>query len=186
MSKVYTSAVVIIPPEEKWSSIQEIRKIYDRNIDRWMPHITLLYPFRPKTDYVSLEKKFSKKCREFKPFELSLLNFKFFIHGRQIYTLWLDPEPKDLIVDLQAEILKIVPDCDDVNKYKSGFRPHLSVGQIKGKNKLHELINSLQKTWEEIKFLIDRIYFISRDKSKTSKFEISKQFQFAFLTTNFK
>ncbi|MFX1345915.1 MAG: 2'-5' RNA ligase family protein [Promethearchaeota archaeon] len=179
MSKVYNSAVVIIPPEEKWNSIQEIRKTYDRNIDRWMPHITLLYPFRPKTDYLTLEEVFSEKCRDFKPFEISLLNFKYYNHGHQKYTLWLDPTPVDLIINLQAEIQKIVPDCNDVNKYKNGFRPHLSVGQIKGKDNLHETVNSLQKTWEEIKFLIDRIYFISRDKSKTSKFEISKQFQFA-------
>ena len=178
MNKVYTSAVVIIPPEEKWESIQEVRKTYDRNIDRWMPHITLLYPFRHKTKYIALEKSFSEKCRDFKPFELSLSNFKYFSHGHQKYTLWLDPEPIDLIVNLQSEILKLVPDCDDVNKYKNGFKPHLSVGQIKGKNKLHEIINNLQKTWKEIKFLLDKIYFISRENIKMSKFEISKQIQF--------
>ena len=42
LSKVYSSAVVLIPPKENWASIQEIRKIYDRNIIRWMPHITML------------------------------------------------------------------------------------------------------------------------------------------------
>jgi hypothetical protein len=42
MSKVFTSAVVIIPPEELWIPIQKIRKKYDRQINRWMPHITLL------------------------------------------------------------------------------------------------------------------------------------------------
>ena len=65
MRKDYTSAVVIIPPEDKWESIQEVRKTYDRNIHRWMPHITLLYPFMPKTEYVALEKAFSEKCRDF-------------------------------------------------------------------------------------------------------------------------
>ena len=178
MSKFYTSAVVIIPPEDKWESIQEVRKTYDRNIDRWMPHITLIYPFRPKTKYVTLEKAFSETCRAIKPFELYLLNFKYFSHGHQKYTLWLDPEPANLIVNLQAEILKIVPDCDDVNKYKNCFRPHLSLGQIKGKNKLLKMIIDFQKTWKEIKFLLDKIYFISRENIKTSKFEISKQIQF--------
>ena len=178
MSKVYTSAVVIIPPKEKWDSIQEIRKIYDRNIDRWMPHITLLYPFRPKKDYVSLEQLFVEKCKNFEPFEISLLNIKYFTHGHQNYTLWLDPEPINLIINLQAEILKIVPDCNDVNKYEKGFKPHLSVGKIKGKKKMHETINTLRETWREIKFILDKIYFISRENIKTSKFEISKQFQF--------
>ena len=45
MSKFYNSAVVIIPPQEKWESIQEIRETYDRGFNRWMPHITLIYPF---------------------------------------------------------------------------------------------------------------------------------------------
>ncbi|MFX0082448.1 MAG: 2'-5' RNA ligase family protein [Candidatus Hodarchaeota archaeon] len=178
MSKVYNSAVVIIPPEENWAPIQKIRKNYDRNLHRWMPHITLLYPFRPITEYPALEKSFSKICKNFEPFELFLRNFKYFSHGHQNNTLWLDPEPNDSIVNLQAEILKIVPDCDDVNKYKNGFQPHLSVGQIKGKYKLREIINNLQKNWKTIKFIIDKIYFISRENIKTSKFEISKQIQF--------
>lgn len=175
MSKVHTSAVVIIPPQEKWAPIQDIRKIHDRQIHRWMPHMTLLYPFRPENEYLKLEKSFSEKCKQIKPFEISLKQFNYFSHGHQKYTLWLDPEPNDSIVNLQAEILKIVPDCNDVNKHKNGFRPHLSVGQIKGKSELLELINVLQRDWIEIEFLINEIYFISREKSKMSKFEIKKQ-----------
>jgi len=178
MSKVYSSAVVIIPPKEIWESIQEIRKIYDRNINRWMPHITLLYPFRPINQYEDIEKSFSEICKNFKPIEVYLKSFSFFPHGYQKYTLWIDPEPNISIIEFQKKIQKIVPDCNDVNKYKIGFRPHLSVGQIKGKNKLNKIITDLQTNWEEKKFILNKIYFISREESKTSKFKISKQFQF--------
>ncbi|MFX1374279.1 MAG: 2'-5' RNA ligase family protein [Promethearchaeota archaeon] len=177
MSKVYTSAVVIIPPQEKWDSIQEVRKVYDKAFNRWMPHITLLYPFRPKAEYITLEKIFSEKCKKIQPFELHLRDFRYFSHGRQSYTIWLDPGSSDLIINLQAEILKLVPDCNDVNKYKNGFKPHLSVGQIKGKYKLLNIISELQKTWDEIKFILDKIYFISRENLKASQFKISKQIQ---------
>ena len=176
--KFYNSAVVIIPPQEKWDSIQEIREIYDRGFNRWMPHITLLYPFRSKTEYITLEKVFSQQCKNLKPVELSFRRFQFFNHGHQNFTLWLDPEPEDLIIDLQAEILKLVPDCNDVNKYKNGFTPHLSVGQIKGKQNLLKVISKLQKNWKDITFLLDKIYFISRENIKTSQFEISTQIQF--------
>lgn len=178
MSKVYTSAVVIIPPQEQWDSIQGIRKIHDRGYNRWMPHITLLYPFRPKTEYPILEKTFNNTCNEIQSFELYLRDFKYFSHGHQNYTLWLDPEPADLIIQLQADILKLVPDCNDVNKYKSGFTPHLSVGQIKGEENMLKIIPTLQKEWIAIKFLLDKIYFISRENTKTSQFEISTQIQF--------
>jgi poly(A) polymerase len=44
-AKSHHSAVVIIPPEEVWEPIQALRRKYDRQIHRWMPHINLLYPF---------------------------------------------------------------------------------------------------------------------------------------------
>lgn len=178
MNKFYNSAVVIIPPLEKRESIQEIREIYDRGFNRWMPHITLIYPFRPKSEYMALEKEFIKKCRKIKPFKISFKEFKFFSHGHQNFTLWLDPEPTDLIVNLQGEILKLVPDCNDVNKFKNGFKPHLSVGQIKGKQTLLEVISKLQKNWQDITFILDKIYFISRENIKDAQFEIAKQIQF--------
>ena len=111
-------------------------------------------------------------------FKTSLKYIKYFSQRHQIYTLWLDPEPINSIIKLQAEILQLVPDCNDVNRYKNGYRPHLSLGQIKGKNKLFDTVNRLQKDWKEVKFTLDRIYFISREKSKTSIFKISKQFPF--------
>ncbi len=176
MRKEYTSAVVIIPPKENWKPIQEIRKLYDRNINRWMPHITLLYPFRPKRYYSIIKDKFLEKCSEINSFKLSLRSFKFFNHGHQNYTIWLDPKPCESIITLQAEILQIVPDCNDVNKYKKGFTPHLSVGQIKGKEKLFKVINELQSSWIQLEFLVNEIFFIARGKSTNSKFEIEKQF----------
>lgn len=175
MTKVYTSAVVIVPPQNKWALIQEIREIYDRQIDKWMPHITLLYPFRPEPEFLTLEIGFSAVCKSITPFEIQLKQFKYFHHGRQRYTLWLNPEPVSSIKDLQTNILKIVPDCDDVTKFKHGFTPHLSVGQIEGKNKLLEIIKDLHDNWSEIHFILNEIFFIAREKNKTSKFEIKKR-----------
>jgi len=178
MSKVYTSAVVIIPPEEIWAPIQEIRKTYDRNIDRWMPHITLLYPFRPVTKYSEIEKTFALECSKFKSFSISLKLFNYFHHGNQNYTIWIDPKPNDPIINLQANLLQIVSDCDDVNRFKGGYKPHLSLGQIKRKSKVVDILKELQENWKELKFLIKSIFFISRGESKSSKFEISKEIEF--------
>lgn len=41
----HQTAVVVIPPEDVWPSIQAIRREHDRKIRRWMPHITLIEPF---------------------------------------------------------------------------------------------------------------------------------------------
>jgi len=178
MSKVYTSAVVIIPPNERWEPIQGIRRRYDRQINRWMPHITLIYPFRPESEYDTLEQKFSAVCREIKPFEITLNSFKYFNHGHQNFTLWIAPEPTYSITNLQKNIQMLVPDCNDVNLYKSGFTPHLSVGQIKEKKILREIIQQLETKWYEIKFTLNKIYFIAREKCKESLFQVKKVINF--------
>jgi 2'-5' RNA ligase len=180
MSKVYTSAVVIIPPENKWQPIQQIREKYDRNFNRWMPHITLLYPFLPKIEYPKIESQFSEKCKEFEPIECSLNKFRFFSHSHQNHTIWLDPEPSTSIINLQSEILKIAPYCNDVSNFKNGFKPHLSVGQIRGKKMLIEVIDNLQSSWKSLKFEVNKIFFISRENIKTSKFKIQKEINFNY------
>lgn len=178
MNKVYTSAVVIIPPKDKWEPIQEIRRRYDRQINRWMPHISLIYPFRPESEYNSLEQQFLVVCKEIKPFEIKLKSFKYFNHGHQNFTIWIAPEPKNSITNLQKSFQLLVPDCNEVNLYKSGFSPHLSVGQIKGKKFLLDTIQQLETKWHEIKFTLNKIYFIAREKCKESLFQVKKVINF--------
>ena len=171
MSKVYTTAVVIIPPKDNWPPIQEIRKQYDRQIRRWMPHITLIYPFKPEQEFFDLEKKFWEFCKEIQSFEITLKNFNYFTHGNQNFTIWLVPEPKEAVILLQKKIQLIVPDCNDQNQHRSGFSPHLSVGQIRGKNNLINTLKNLERNWKQQTFLLEKIYFIARDKGKNSSFQ---------------
>ncbi len=175
MTKVDSTAVVIIPPEEIWSTIQDVRKMYDSYIHRVMPHITLLYPFKPQSDFSKLESLFSTICKKIELFDICLHKFKYFHHGKQEYTIYLDPEPQNLITHLQYKILEIVPDCNDVALYKSGFIPHLSVGQFDRKDNLKAALKNLQNNWSPLKFKMTSIYFIARDKAELSEFKIKKE-----------
>jgi len=174
MTKVYTSAVVLIPPEKIWDPIQEVREKYDRNFHRWMPHITLLYPFRPVKEYSNLERDFKQICSYLSSFDIILEHFEYFHHRKNNYTIWLNPEPKIAILNLQKKIQRISPDCNDVSLHKGGFVPHLSLGQIKGKEKLLEIIKQLQSHWKPLKFKVKNLFFISRENYKYSKFHIKK------------
>jgi len=47
----HKTAAVIIPPEDVWEPIQAIRQRHDRKVGCWMPHITLFYPFLPRSRF---------------------------------------------------------------------------------------------------------------------------------------
>ena len=91
--KTHKTAVVLIPPDECWEPIQRIRWKHDCHVNRWMPHVTLLYPFRPPNQFDTVQGSLGEACRPMQPFEVLLTAFNHFHHGRNRYTLWLAPEP---------------------------------------------------------------------------------------------
>ena len=173
MDKVFTTAVVIIPPVEIWAPIQQIRMQYDRQMNRWMPHVNLIYPFKPEGYFAELSHEFEKICGDISAFQVTFKEIKYFTHGKQRHTLWLAPEPSSLIKNLQKKIFSIVPDCDDLNKFRNGYTAHLSLGQIKGH--LNKILNHLQENWNPISFTLKKIAFISRENVKNSKFQVKKE-----------
>ena len=172
MQKTHKTAVVIIPPKSVWQPLQNIREKYDRQFKRWMPHITLLYPFRPRSEFDSITNKFSRICSHIHSFTIELKSFFFFSHGKQHFTLWLAPEPKETIIHLQSLLWDAVPDCDDVSLFKNGFTPPLSIGQLKTRTTMLELLNHLQKNWTPIRFTVDTIFLIWRQDPPDDIFQI--------------
>jgi 2'-5' RNA ligase len=132
--KTHKTAVVLIPPETLWPPIQKIRQKYDHQFRRWMPHITLLYPFWPVSELPYLRDRFSGICDSLNAFQITLKTFHCFQHSKQNCTVWLSPEPADALTDLQTLLWKTFPDCNDVRHFSGGFTPHLSIGQVHGKN----------------------------------------------------
>ena len=171
--KTHRTAVVIIPPEDSWQPIQEIRAKHDRHFRRWMPHITMTYPFRPREQFDKLAEQFHFACQKIQPFQIRFASFNYFHHRKENYTIWLKPESKEPIIDLQNSLLNLVPDCDNVKRFKSGFTPHLSVGQVKGKSLMLELKNGLQASWNLLVFEVNEICFIWRNVPPDDVFRVS-------------
>ena len=172
--KTHTTAIVLIPPNELWPSIQAIRKKHDRQVRRWMPHVTLIYPFRPREEFDALAAAFSEVCRSIRPFEVELAQFSSFHHGRESYTLWLRPEPQEPLVGLQQALHGVVPDCDDVTRHRNGFTPHLSVGQVRGKVAMMELLHSLQAGWRRLSFEASEVSLIWRGEPPDDVFCVDR------------
>ena len=160
--KTVCSAAVIIPPNEFWRPIQALRARYDRHFARWMPHITLAFPFRPKEEFESLTPQFEEACADIKPFEIELAEFRFFDHGRESFTLWLAANPAEPVAALQAAVMRVTPNCDDVARFAGGFTPHLSVGQARGEPIMQKLRERLQAAWKPLRFPISEFCLIWR------------------------
>lgn len=170
-AKTYKSAVVVIPPHGIWDPIQGLRRSFDRHYRRWMPHITLVYPFRPVSEFESLIPQLTAACRKMAPFEIQLAHFGLFDRGRRNAILYLIPEPVRPLEALQAAIQSVVPDCDDVTRFPGGYTPHLSVGQVRG-NKAQASRAAWQAAWRPLVFTVARACLIWRHNPPDDVFRV--------------
>ena len=170
-AKSYKTAVVAIPPDHLWEPIQGSRKQYDRHYRRWMPHITLLYPFLPVSAFEQATPLMARVCHSLKPFEVRLNRFDLFVHSRRNTTLYLVPEPAGAFKVLQKGLLKFVPNYDDVTRFTGGFRPHLSVGQTHSQ-KARSLCVGWQPAWQPLSFTLTHVYLIWRNDPPDDIFRV--------------
>lgn len=176
-NKTHTTAVVLIPPESIQPPIQTIRKVHDRNYTRWMPHITLLYPFAPQQDFQDVIPALAEAAQQTDPFSISLTSFNAFRH-RKSCTLFLVPEPKDTIVELHKILTQQLPDYDDTGRFSGGFNPHLSVGQFTH-GSLRETQQKLQNEWKPIQYSVETYSLIYRSAETDDQFVVAENFTFS-------
>jgi 2'-5' RNA ligase len=174
-NKTPMTALVLIPPESAWEPIQAIRRTHDRQVRRWMPHITLLYPFLPRSRFDELEPSLRRACEDTEPFEIELREFRHFRHGPQGFTLWLSPEPGECLGALHARLLAAVPECDDTTRFPAGFTPHLSVGQVRGADRSALLETELQETWTPLSFEATEVCLVWRREPPDDVFRVDRR-----------
>ncbi len=175
-NKTHTTAVVLIPPETVQPPIQAIRRVHDRNFRRWMPHITLLYPFAERQDFTTITPALAKAAQQVSPFSVQFARFDAFKH-RKSCTMFLVPEPKDDILRLHNALMTHLPDYDDTARFAGGFHPHLSVGQLQHRS-LQTEQQRLQTEWQPIQCELAHLSLIYRSPETDDRFVVAEQFPF--------
>ena len=175
-NKTHTTAVVLIPPESVQPPIQAIRRIHDRNFVRWMPHITLLYPFAERNDFAEIIPALTNASQQISPFSVEFTHFDVFKHRRSA-TMFLVPEPADEIVRLHSVLMQHLPDYDDTARFAGGFHPHLSVGQFQHRSLSNEQ-QRLQTEWQPIRCEMEAVSLIYRAPETDDRFVVAEQFPF--------
>lgn len=155
-TKTHLSALVAVPPMDLWEPIQAIRKSRDRHFRDWMPHVTLLFPFRPREQFDGVAA--SLKDLGVGPFDITLEVLRYFRHYEWSHTIWLDPQPAEPWKHIHEGLLTRFPDCNDSARHENGFTPHLSVGQ----SRTPELADELQLDWKPLSWRVTELALVSR------------------------
>jgi 2'-5' RNA ligase len=178
MRKSYKTAIVMIPPDSLWEPIQKIRSKMDSKFRRWMPHITLIYPFVPYEELKSAFHQLEKYTWNLPAFQLTLREISYFRHRRH-YTIWLKPEPIEPLAKLVEKLNLIFPEFNDTVRFSKGFTPHLSLGQAKDKKDLQEKLSFIRKIWNPVSFEVHSFYLIFRHDPPDDIFRVYQEMPFA-------
>jgi len=170
--KGHLTAVVLIPPEAAWEPIQAIRRVHDPQIRRWMPHVTLLYPFVAERRLAEAAERLRPVAASVAAFEVTLAGFGHFVHGARSATLWLRPEPTEAVRRLQAALEAAMPWCDDVSRFAGGYTPHLSVGRFGDRGALRRTAGALEAGWEPLRFVAEDVALLARPGAPDQPFAV--------------
>jgi 2'-5' RNA ligase len=169
----HTTALCLIPPENVWEQIQSIRSVYDKAYPRWMPHINLVYPFAPESDFAHLKNQLDAVLNPTNSFEIEFdhSSIQYFKQKGSECTFHLRPKKNKDVVALQQLIQKCLPNY--VSNARP-FEPHLTLGQTTTA-RISDILVEMKAKWKTIKFTIDRVYLISRENDPDDLFSIKNQ-----------
>ncbi|NOX56926.1 MAG: 2'-5' RNA ligase family protein, partial [Planctomycetes bacterium] len=153
----------------------EIRKRHDPKVRRWMPHITMIYPFVVREQFAAVAARIEPICRQLEPIDLVLGRIETFRHRHERYTLWLAPEPVEPLVSLHDALWRAVWNTEPPARR---FRPHLSIGRVEGHQARQRLVDELTARWQPLRCRIDRLSLIWRSEPPEDVFRIGVDIPF--------
>lgn len=165
------SAVAIVPPKSVWEPINVIRKKHDKQLVRWMPHISLIFPFVHPDVLDEERERLAEVSAVVGAWDVTLSTFRHFKHSSDRASLWLDPEPRGPWEALYEALVAAYPHLDTSHRFEAGFTPHLSVGQTKTLVLGRRLTGELNEAWQPLTFEADALTVLRR--TTTGPFEVA-------------
>jgi len=140
-TKTVTSALCIIPPDYMHEYIDKYRRLYDSAQKRWPPHINIVFPFVPLTDFPSIKTKLEEafKIYEITSFVIHLDTISYF---KQNDKITVHAKPK--FCPELGKMYDVICSTLNIEKIRD-FVPHMTLGQF-DKNNI-SVVNELKISW---------------------------------------
>eukprot|EP01040_Poterioochromonas_malhamensis_P009230 gene9230-10019_t len=166
----FTTALVIIIPEEFHDMINRLRSQYDHAYPRWMPHMTLYYPFVSIEQFPEIANRLQTALRGFGNISINLNKISFFSQKGKS-TLHLAPQDDTRLQELFQLIHQTIP---EVPLARAQYKPHATIGQCDSGDR-NQMMASFQEHFqhENMTMNICSIQLINRSETdKTIPFTI--------------
>ncbi len=121
------TALAFVPPASVWPAVQALRTEHDPSVDRWPPHVNVLFGFVPESALDAALPLVATAARETGAFRAVLAGARAFEHERDA-TVWLDPAAEDARpwARLREALARRFPKCSG---RAEGYTPHLTLGR---------------------------------------------------------
>lgn len=121
-----TTALAWVLPEDASADVQRVRAAHDPQIDRWPPHVNVLFGFVPESSFGDAVEFLCAAAREIEPFEVTLETTSSFAHPGGTATVYLQPSNAPKWQSLRTAFERRFPRCRGRNE---AFVPHLTLGR---------------------------------------------------------
>ncbi|HOI18657.1 MAG TPA: 2'-5' RNA ligase family protein [Candidatus Woesearchaeota archaeon] len=150
---------------DKDEKIDNIRKKYVPNYEKFEPHITLVYPFEFE-DQDKLKEHISELLKDFEPFEISLEGLQKSEKGFYLYLLV--NKGKEKIVSLHEKLNGGILD-DFRNPDMPKYIAHLSICVFENEEQREKAIDEISKINIKFEMKINSIQLLTIDENHSLK-----------------
>ncbi|MFE5324963.1 poly(A) polymerase [Embleya sp. NPDC056575] len=121
------TALAWLPPKHLWPDLQALRRTHDPQVDRWPPHVNILFGFVPEDAFIRAAPLLTAAAAHVAPFVAELSGVHTFGH-REDATVWLDPAAadEDAWARLHRAFARHFPNC---HAHGRPYTPHLTLGR---------------------------------------------------------
>ncbi|RMJ13742.1 hypothetical protein CDV36_006566 [Fusarium kuroshium] len=159
--KSHETALCLIPPRHLWSSVDQLRSLYDKAFGAWPPHINLIYPFVRPGALPEVANLLQDLSIEHQP-RITLEGADSFNHKHH-NTIFFRPS-QDSTADITQLRRHVCNALGQPRTNHGSFTPHMTIGQSEDSDAApHHFLVEKVRLLPQLAWGVDSIAILVRD-----------------------